>query len=108
MGYYTDYKIFIEEDIEEVKKILEAISGYTFYVMEDGIETQDDVKWYDCDKDMLKLSKLFPEITFIVNGIGEENYWKDKNTLILDIWSKQYKDGDVSNRGIKDKIENRR
>lgn len=46
--------------------------------------TSDFVKWYESSEDMLKISKMFPDITFRLEGIGEEN--DDK-------WYALYKDG---------------
>jgi len=80
MGYYTnyslsvvdggDYKTDYEEEIQE-------LSGY-------GSLTFDAIKWYDHEKDMLNYSLQKPEVTFLLEGEGEETG---------DIWRKYFKNG---------------
>ena len=78
MGYYTDYEISAENttgiDMDEVESRLHEISGYT------GLSFSDvyNCKWYGMEEDMLKLSLEFPQITFYVEGSGEEqgDTWK--------------------------------
>lgn len=82
MGYYTDYGLSIENGYhvqDEIEKRLEEISGYALevgYVM--------NGKWYDHDKDMIQLSKEFPDVTFYLEGNGEEQG---------DVWKAIFKNG---------------
>ncbi len=87
MGYYTNYELnFNTNNPEEETKILnriQEISGYTYLFSQ-------EVKWYDHDKDMLQLSREFPDIVFTLDGEGEENG---------DIWKAYYHNGKfVKNR----------
>ena len=48
--------------------------------------TDDAVSWYEYDDDMKQVSTLFPNLTFRLDGNGEDT---------MDIWSAYYKNGDV-------------
>ena len=83
MGYYTGYNLtaidtktefpLTEEMEARVCARLIAISndaideGNTF-----GECLNDVLKWYDHEKDMIELSKEFPDIMFMLEGEGEE------------------------------------
>lgn len=100
MGYYTDYHLdirnklgeLINEDSPEYEKI--SIAFNTIFLERDyDAESDNDYladvldvanwKWYECDRDMVELSKQFPEYTFILEGDGEEkedwwiHWWED-------------------------------
>jgi len=79
MGYYTNYTItadkVLPDDFED--KFVEI----TDYYFNDG---EFEVKWYDCEDDMIKISKLYPNILFTVKGDGEESG---------DIWKHYFKYG---------------
>lgn len=82
MGYYTRYELNFDYGYDEEKRTkifnrIGELSGYTYLF-------DDDVKWYDHEKDMLKLSKEYPDIVFTLNGEGEE---------AGDIWVAYFKDG---------------
>ncbi len=49
-----------------------AKTGYEFEA------TDDCIKWYDCEKDMIHMSNIYPKETFVIYGDGEESddYWK--------------------------------
>jgi len=79
MGYYTSYKIEVIAGNEPAmwRDRLADISGYI-----DCVSVK--VKWYDHSESMIKLSYLFPGVTFQVTGYGEENG---------DVWRKYYRSG---------------
>ena len=89
MGYYTKHRIRIineyntEENLEELKKIIEKISGYTFY-LSDGVIYDDEHKWYECKSNMVAVSIFFPDYEIQVKGKGEEG----------EVWESIFKDGD--------------
>ena len=93
MGYLTNYKIsFIHFGKTEMPKeadvvnALNSINPYDFEVGEDESPFLDEpIKWYDHVEDMIKLSKIFPETLFILDGWGEE---------IGDVWRELYMDGE--------------
>lgn len=109
MGYYTQYKLTVEEANKEYKisdivnKIMELRKENTskFYAFEYNLEEEkentsdsielyfesDDCKWYDHDEEMLELSKHFPEIIFKLEGEGEENG---------DMWNTYYCNGKLA------------
>lgn len=47
---------------------------------------EEDCKWYDHNQDMMIISIRYPNILFVLNGIGEE---------YGDFWKKYYKNGGV-------------
>ena len=97
MGYVTNYKIsFIHFGKTEMPKeadvvnALNSINPYDFEVGEDESPFLDDffeepIKWYDHVEDMIKLSRVFPETLFILDGWGEE---------LGDMWRELYMDGE--------------
>lgn len=85
MGYYTIYELSIakgEADFEEVINKLNEIAGYMIF--EDAESPYANAKWYECDKDMCKLSLQFPGVSFLLEGAGEEQ---------PDLWRAYYRDG---------------
>jgi hypothetical protein len=87
MGYYTRHELEHDDTsypnggrIDHDEGIT-AVSGYQYSVFD------DEIKWYDHEKDMRKYSKKFPKVTFIISGVGEEeeDYWKEyhKNGKML-------------------------
>ena len=111
MGYYTqhtlEYKVllgsaklpscehtkpgeakFCPECGKPIKEIniLERIDEYLAaneemqYSLVDGVES----KWYEHRADMQDISKVFPGVLFILNGVGEESG---------DIWREYHLDG---------------
>lgn len=97
MGYVTNYKIsFIHFGKNEIPKeadivnTLNSINPYDFEVGEDESPLleeffEESIKWYDHVEDMIKLSKVFPETLFILDGWGED---------IGDVWRELYIDGE--------------
>lgn len=98
MGYYTDFTVkvmeveegqlvnakdptgFLSEDIDNH---LEEISHYQFEWW-DGMQCSINAKWYDFDNDIKKLSLIYPDNVFQVDGIGEESG---------DVWRMYYANG---------------
>jgi hypothetical protein len=80
MGYYTRYKLEIVEGndykTDYEKEIGKAIGYINCF--------EDEIKWYEHEKDMRKFSKKYPKTIFALNGEGEE---RD------DIWTEYYKNG---------------
>lgn len=95
MGYLTNYKIsFIHFGKTEmpteadIVNALNSINPYDFGIGEDESPLLEDffeepIKWYDHIEDMIKLSKVFPETLFILDGWGEE---------LGDVWRELYMD----------------
>jgi len=96
MGYYTNFKLDVlnkHGDMfadyrteEEVEKALESISGYDVVA---GNWTEQ-IKWYDHEKDMIEISKLFPKHVFMLRGHGEGDGYGD-----IDIWVKFFRNGET-------------
>lgn len=82
MGYYTDFELNAHNAEGVVSEIEEALSEISGYLIELGVIST--MKWYDYDKHMTQLSKLFPEVVFTLEGGGEETG---------DIWKAKYKNG---------------
>jgi len=72
MGYYTQYDLELGSnerlDRDGIAEKFEDISGFSMHSIDD-----ESMKWYDYDTDMQKLSKEYPEVLFIMTGIGEES-----------------------------------
>ncbi len=92
MGYYTHFTLTFAADdpkyIEEVEEYLENNQPATYYTLTKAWQgtwlSGDKWKWYDHDEDMKILSVQFPEVTFILEGEGEE---------AGDLWRAYYKSG---------------
>ena len=76
MGYETKYELEWDNTglpAEDVLHFLNTQTGYTRFEGSDQYVYFDDtIKWYDHDKDMVKLSKLYPDTLFTLSGEGEE------------------------------------
>lgn len=84
MGYYTNYRLTIENGPEdEIWDFIEKDDELRYYLHK---EYADSSKWYEHDEDMAALSKTFPDAVFHLRGEGEESG---------DIWEKHYKNGKV-------------
>lgn len=70
MGYQTSYDL--SDNSDEVNNLLGEVSGY------ETIDRYEEIKWYSCHKDMVKVSKMLPDQLITVHGEGEES---------RDIWS---------------------
>ena len=74
----------------DVVNALNSINPYDFEVGEDESPLlknffEEPIKWYDHIEDMIKLSRVFPETLFILDGWGEE---------LGDVWRELYMDGE--------------
>lgn len=84
MGYYTDYEVSVkcgDMDFDLLGIRLSDITGYSEF--NDDLNAYS-IKWYDHNKDMLAISKEFPDVVFKLHGEGEEQ---------PDLWDKYYKNG---------------
>ena len=74
MGYYTKHSLEHNDTSDtDHDEGITALSGYSYSAFD------DEIKWYDHKSDMRMYSKQYPEITFIISGVGEEegDYWKE-------------------------------
>lgn len=101
MGYYTTHDLTImDATSEQVRSVYDwckkdsegdHIWEYAFdmsstdYFWEYGSEC----KWYDHYNDMTRLSKSFPDLTFILAGNGEDSE---------DVWEECYTAGNCKSR----------
>lgn len=78
MGYYTDFTLTVEGSGAIYGRLMEEKDRVT---VSDDYELslgkflqygQQEIKWYDYDKDMKSLSTRWPNILFILDGIGED------------------------------------
>ena len=109
MGYYTYFSLDVENDegkkIEIAKELWNRIFGSDEemtvvryegkrYVRKHPCSDDDidynnllfteDMKWYECDDDMLEVSLLFPDCIFHLHGSGEDDD---------DLWTSHYCNG---------------
>ena len=68
MGYYTTFEVTVTPEPDGFAEALEELTGQC---MDDGYI--GDTKWYDCDKDILELSRAYTGCAFRVEGRGEEH-----------------------------------
>lgn len=105
MGYYTTYELSVPdpkeaEEFEKMKDVLEVLDtwcpdfGNWLNRLLDGDDT--DAKWYDHDKDMKELTRLVPDVTFMLSGKGEEDG---------DLWRSYYRNGKMATYKAKITIE---
>ena len=93
MGYYTNFSLEIkpEQTKERELKIMKAIMAKICDCSPEAIADDEAeycfyeaYKWYDHNKDMIEISKQFPDILFILDGTGEDHE---------DIWRTYYHNG---------------
>ena len=105
MGYYTNYNLTVtkidkvfeekvdisaEQQLIISKKLIEISDWFEADDLENilkwnndnplyGLIYYDEMKWYDHYKDMIELSKIFPELYFELEGHGEEpdDIWRE-------------------------------
>ena len=76
MGYYSKYTVSAYDGQDKSYVYLEyrddwestfnAITGFPFYHLD------EETRWYDCEEDMIKVSKRYPDLLFEVERIGED------------------------------------
>lgn len=99
MGYYTQFELEIVKGESGVKEECTACNGTggvtkdlitllceKYEDLEYTIQSGESSKWYDHEEDMLKISKLYPDVVFKLSGEGEEPG---------DIWVKYFQNGKV-------------
>ena len=87
MGYATLYTLVVGDEghevsdrrLEEILDWLESDEAFRS-ALEDFHESGMNgyTKWHEHDRDMLRLSRMFPEVLFVLWGEGEdpEDLWK--------------------------------
>jgi hypothetical protein len=91
MGYYTWHELEVYDiDMnfldEETEKHMVLISTKVLGDPNNSDLFNDHMKWYECEKDMLKHSIEYPDYIFRLYGEGEE---RDDN------WIHYYKNGKI-------------
>lgn len=66
MGYYTRFNLTEHGNSEEVIARINEVSGHPY-----GVES-DEIKWYNWNEDIVKVSNLFPDTLITISGVGEE------------------------------------
>lgn len=95
MGYYTDYTVRAggfanESEITAFLGMLEKQSSYAMRPAEISHNGTKfwvflNAKWYDWKDDLLAMSRVYPEITIDVDGVGEDRQ---------DMWRARFRDGE--------------
>jgi hypothetical protein len=98
MGYYTKFELHAVdvETSSPIPMVEESVIAARLWQLVDGsdrytpksIESclDEEMKWYDHEEDMTTLSKEFPNILFVLDGVGEE---------FPDAWRKWFYNGTV-------------
>lgn len=82
MGYYTHYKLSLD--------CPRSVDNEIYYYMKErcdnyyGVLGEDSCKWYDHEAEMRRLSAVFKNVLFRLDGEGEEQG---------DVWVKYFKNG---------------
>lgn len=100
MSYYTSFNLEVRsiptrERYVQLTDKLRAMQIVDDILTDDGYSDnshdayygpEDIAKWYDYEEDMIKISRLFPEMTFKLSGHGED---------VGDQWFELFKDGET-------------
>lgn len=79
MGYYTYFSLEYYGSAEDEKALQNLKPSEDDFEFPEGIqklidEDDDcDWKWYGWQEDMKRLAGMFPEVTFVLHGNGEES-----------------------------------
>jgi hypothetical protein len=86
MGYNTKYTLTLDqpERVKEINEHIEALKLFEFELYPDRDNWYGESKWYDHEEDMRKISRIFPDVVFALQGVGEE---------YPDIWVKYFQNG---------------
>ena len=79
MGYYTSFEILkIDDPDNHFGALLDDIEDVTGGLVKQGY-SEDIIKWYNHTEDCRKLSMKFPNLLFVVEGIGEysDDRWRE-------------------------------
>ena len=92
MGYETNYSLSRTENLPstlEIAKLICEDNGYPSEqeYMEHALEYGYGIKWYKHEEDMIKVSEHWPDVEFVLDGVGEE---------FPDIWRKTFKNGKIN------------
>ena len=103
MGYYTNFSISLKEGpVEQYRKMLADIDDILGCGDMSALESCC-AKWYEYGDDLRKLSEKYPDITFRVNGDGEDpsdlwqEFWRAGNRFREQVHFVRYEE-------IKDKL----
>lgn len=89
MGYYTEYELTLLDRRQWTAELEEALlqKDRTIYGnLMQFVDGCHKCKWYEHEKDIIKISKEFPDVVFKLKGEGEEPG---------DLWIKYFKGGKV-------------
>lgn len=90
MGYYSDFKVEAEPELEGLADLLQEYSGGYGFDYYDGA-AQTNGKWYSSHSDIFRLSKAYPHILFTVEQVGEDGEGERYNIIdgeILTRWTR--------------------
>ena len=88
MGYYTYVNMEINEGGPTLEQVAETVGDVTkdtdinYWV--GALQGENEVKWYEHESDMRKVSRRHPEAVFTLRGEGEDP---------ADQWVEYYKNG---------------
>lgn len=92
MGYYTYYTLDIdgyphrrltEEEVSAIDTEIELMDVFAGGSCSEGYFSED-LKWYEHDEDMMRLSSRIPDVLFSLHGEGESQE---------DLWNAYYLNG---------------
>jgi hypothetical protein len=89
MGYCTKYNLTLHNETHgQFEAIVDRLRDKDVigYALDEYLNTNDEVKWYDAEDDLREISKEFPEVLFELHGEGED---------VGDIWNEYFKNGKV-------------
>lgn len=92
MGYYTWYTLDILEDPDNQEdQFWEELDNLIGFAEDFKKYNSSEAKWYYWERDMIEISKKFPNMLFLLSGEGEEP---------LDVWNCYFCNGKSHYREI--------
>ena len=77
MGYYSYVNLNIEQSDVTMDQVAETVAEVSddpdVEFWKTALSGNHEVKWYEYDEDMKKVSRQYPEALFILSGEGEED-----------------------------------